>query len=156
MQNDFVTLVRTPELSAVMTRRLFVPAMAITATLVASLSARVAVWWGRIGSGRTASPGPIAWLLEHRPDTGEADVHVAMWFTVAVCAWWALRSVRHPAVVLAGVWLLGASIEVAQATFTTRAAEWSDLAGNTLGIAGAAVLCAVVARRAPAPTRRVV
>ena len=78
---------------------------------------------------------------------GEADVHVVMWFLVASLGAWAVRTLRQRAGVLAAAWVAGALVEVAQAVFTTRSAEWTDLAGNTVGVLAASALVAICALR---------
>jgi hypothetical protein len=123
----------------------------LTATVVGvsivSLSARIAVWWGAVGHGGSWAPQPLMWLLAHRPDAGEADVHVVMWFAVACAAAMAVRSVRHRVFALGLVWLFGALVEVAQAAFSTRSAQWGDLVGNTVGVAVAMAVVFVASKR---------
>ena len=111
------------------------------------MSARIAVWWGDAGQGGSWAPQPLLWLLAHRPQAGEADVHVVMWFTVACAAALAVRSFRNRLVALGLSWLFSALVELAQAAFTTRSAQWGDFMGNTVGVAIAAVVVLVASKR---------
>lgn len=122
---------------------------------VVSFSARIAVWWGRIGQGHSSVlPAAVCQLLADRPRVGEADVHAAMWCAVAVLVGLMARSWRARGSAWLAVWLAGGAVELCQAAFTTRSAEWGDVAGNTFGIALAIVLVAAVQLRRPAHTLR--
>jgi VanZ family protein len=121
-------------------RRLLWLVPALVATLVVSLSAEVARVWGDLSHGRRYTPAPIADLLARRPHIDEADTHAVLWFVLALGAVSLVRTRRQRTWVLVALWLFGALVEVLQEAFTTRSAEWGDLAGNTVGVLAAAAV----------------
>ena len=122
---------------------------------VVSFSTRIAVWWGRIGQGHSSAlPQPLRQLLADRPHLGEADVHAAMWCAVAVVVGVMARTWRARGAAWLAVWSAGAAVEVCQAVFTARSAEWGDVVGNSIGIALAVVVVAAAHPRRAAHTLR--
>lgn len=106
------------------------------------LSPRVALWWDKETQPDNPSPPAVLrWFFRVRPNTGEADVHVVLWFVAAFAAALTVRSWRSRRLVLLAVWLFSAAIEVVQSFTPHRTAQWGDLLGNAIGVclAGGAV-----------------
>lgn len=103
---------------------------------VVSFSARIAVWWGRVGQGHSSAlPAPVRQLLADRPHVHEADVHAVMWCAIAIVVGLMARTWRARGAAWLAVWAAGGAVELCQAAFTTRSAEWPDVFGNSVGIA---------------------
>lgn len=121
-------------------------------TLVVALTAvmwsdRMSTWWGDQSSGDSppAVPAPlqpaVTTVLEARPSTNEADVHVLLWGGVTalmmVLVPWASRRARLGG--LAGLFAYSLAVEALQPVMSGRSASWGDVAGNAVGIGVVAV-----------------
>lgn len=121
--------------------------IAVWLVLVVGLTAvmwsdRMSAWWGDQSSGDVppAVPAPlepvVSTVLDARPSTNEADVHVLLWGGVAAVMMlvipWASRRARL--VALGGLFAWSVVVEVLQPVLSSRSAAWGDVAGNALGI----------------------
>jgi VanZ family protein len=112
-------------------------AVAVVAITFVSLSSSVMRWWDVQSSPETSIlPGAANPVLQSRSGTGDADVHVLMWFVATLALVWAMR--RHPwrrllaaALVL---WLCTGVLEIAQRWVSARTSQWIDFLGNGVGI----------------------
>ncbi len=106
-----------------------------------ALSGAVAAWWESETNATTSSlPGPVKAVLNARPDTSEADVHLVLWFLAGIAAMLAVHVWRPRLIMLGALVANSAVLEVAQTLTPDRAAQWTDLAGNVLGIMAAALV----------------
>jgi len=113
------------------------------------LAADVAQWWGETETqppASTARPSVVQDALSWRPDTNEGDTHAVLWAVAAVLCCYAFRSWRARFVGLGMLWVYGCLIEVLQGT-TGRQGQWTDVLGNTLGVAAGALVAAAGLRR---------
>ena len=134
-------------------------------------SDRVGAWWaGRVSEDEVGSmPGPFRTVIDLRAPLGDADLHAVAWGVSAVVAVMVITarfaptsadSRRPVGLVLGTVWAWSVTVEVLQPVVSdTRAFEWIDVVGNTVGIAvGGGTTWAVRARRAaraaPSASRR--
>lgn len=126
-------------------------ALAVTVTVnsVVMWSDAVAAWWAEQVGGEpddgSILPAPIRWLLEARPDLGDAELHALAWALAAFLAAMAVGRAwvrRGPGGAAVTVWVWSVTVEALQPVVSTsRAFEWVDVAGNTAGV-GAGVLVA--------------
>lgn len=105
----------------------------------ASWSSAVVVWFGGgddDDAGSTWVPRFVLWVLNNRPDVGDADIHLIMWLVAGVATTRALyRSPRWGWGVV-GLWGWSLVLEVLQPVVNpVRSREWVDVVGNTVGIA---------------------
>jgi glycopeptide antibiotics resistance protein len=85
--------------------------------------------------GALRLPGWILMLLEARPDTGDAEVHLVIWAAAAVAVTMAVRTPRRLVPVLVAVWAWSVVVEALQPVITDRRGfEWIDVVGNTVGV----------------------
>lgn len=111
-----------------------------TNTYVA-LSGSVSVWWATETTPKTSSlPSAIQQVLSARPQTSEADVHVVLWFLAGIAAMFAVRTWRSRAILLGGLVAYSGLLEIAQSLTPIRTAQWTDFAGNAVGILVAAAV----------------
>jgi hypothetical protein len=102
------------------------------------LSDQVVGWWrSLIGAdgegGNKPLPGPLAFVFDLRPDTGDADAHLVLWFVAGALA--VLAANRPTVWPAAMVWAWSVTVEALQPVVTeTRSAQWSDVAANTVGV----------------------
>ena len=118
----------------------------LDAIVILSMSADVANWWERASRhGQTRLPGPLRRYFNARPySLDEADVHAVMWFVVATLGLCIVRGWRARVAVAVATICAGGVIELMQAAFTQRSAEWIDVAGDALGVFAAGVLVTAV------------
>ena len=103
---------------------------------VLELSASVGRWWGESGSAN-GLPRVVRDVVESRPETGEGDVHLVMWFAAGALLVLAVRRWRSRIVGLVALWLYSGVLELLQ-PFVGRDGRWSDFAANALGVCAAA------------------
>lgn len=104
----------------------------------ASLSSVVVRWLsgGDDDEGGTWVPRVVLWILENRPDVGDADLHVAMWLVAGAVTTLAVGASRRSAWWVAALWVWSLLLEWLQPMVSTvRGSEWTDAVGNTVGIA---------------------
>lgn len=104
--------------------RLVVACGVIAGLLVISFSYPLADWWGDHAR------------IRGRPDTGEWDVHIVVWFATTSIVGWLVRPQRrrHLAVLLVSILMLSVILEWAQPRVTLRTFQWGDILGNLVGI----------------------
>jgi len=92
--------------------------------------------------GPSRLPQWLVAILEARPDTGDAEIHAAMWAVAAFAVAMAVRSTRRRNLALGALLAWSAIVEVLQPVITTRRSfQWTDLVGNAVGVAlGAAAV----------------
>ena len=102
-----------------------------------SLSSAVVRWFGSGDDEASATwvPGFVLWILENRPEVGDADLHVAMWFVAGAVTALAMGQWRRPGWWVVALWVWSLVLEVLQPVVSTvRGREWTDAVGNTVGI----------------------
>jgi hypothetical protein len=140
--------------------------VAVWVVMLAGLTAvmwsdRMSAWWGDQSSGDAAPAVPevlepaVSTVLEARPSTNEADVHVLLWGGLAAVMMlvfpWPSRRARL--VGLAGLFAYSVVVEVLQPVLSSRSAAWGDVAGNAagVGLVAVAVVATVAFRSAVRP-----
>jgi hypothetical protein len=74
-------------------------------------------------------------LIQSRPDLGDADIHALMWGTATVLVLLAVRHRPRNYLGAVAVWGWSVIVEILQPVVTsTRAFQWGDLLGNTIGV----------------------
>lgn len=112
-----------------------------------ALSSNVAIWWAKESTSKTSTlPVPVQDVLNARPQTSEADVHVVLWFVAGIAAMFAVRSLRSRAILLGLLVACSGILELAQNLTANRTAQWSDFAGNAFGVVVALLVVVVVSR----------
>jgi hypothetical protein len=109
----------------------------------ASWSSVVVGWFSRgdDDTGETWVPRFVLWMLQNRPDVGDADIHLIMWFVAGVVITGAVYGRRRWGWWVVAVWGWSLLLEVLQPVVSTvRGREWIDAVGNTMGIALGAAL----------------
>lgn len=124
-------------------------AVVVGVNTIVMWSDAVAAWWSSQvapdDDGESVLPGPIRAVLEARPDLGDAELHALAWAVAAFVAVLAVVGARPSAARVAAaagpVWAWSVVVEALQPVVSeTRAFEWIDVAGNTVGVVlGAAV-----------------
>jgi len=121
----------------------------VVAITVVSLSSSVAQWWAIQGTpGTSRLPAAVDPVLQARPNSSDADVHLVLWFVATLALVWAMRPhgwLRLTTATVAPLAYTGL-LEVGNQRVPTRSPQWIDVVGNGLGIvAGLAVGAVVVA-----------
>lgn len=128
-------------------------ALVLVAVTAGMWSDSVAAWWGSESSDDSTVPGPIRFLLDLRPDVGEADLHLIVWAVTAALVVIAVGSTRWLVGVAATVGAWSVAVEALQPVVSdTRGFSWGDVLGNLLGVALGAALVALWWRVRPNPT----
>ncbi len=131
----------------------------VVAALTAAMwSDRMSAWWGDQSSGDAppAVPAPlqpaVSTVLDARPSTSEADVHVLLWGGVAVLLMVVLRGagLRARLLALGGLFGYSVLVEALQPVASSRSASWGDVVGNAIGIGLVAVAVGLWPRLRPA------
>ncbi len=127
-------------------RRVVAAAAVVGATALMWSDRAVGVWQSIVDVALRSNEAVTSTVMESR-QWGDADLHVAVWGTVAVCVLLALPSPRARwqglMCLLAWSWF----VELAQPWFTEiRSRQLVDAIGNTVGIIGAYAVMSVWAR----------
>jgi hypothetical protein len=111
--------------------------VAVAANTWLTLSDAVVRWLQRGDDAPSEAwlPQWVIALIQSRPDLGDADVHAAMWGIATLLVLLALRDRPRIYFGALGVWLWSVLVEILQPLVTsTRAFQWGDLLGNTVGV----------------------